>query len=276
MKAGILLISFLFFLGVKSQIYIDDKSPEDYEELKILSPIKYDLKNRNIKYMDIGYFDKKASYVKIYVNETIQLNGFNENNHYFDLNFEGDMYILKQNYPSINLPSPMRITSQNIYGQESNDLYDIRRVSIYPDSTIFFYSKNSIFDREKTLWGVPAKYIGNLKVIQEEISDNLKQNKLDQLKDSICVFEIVVTKEGELESGKLIGGDKSIFTQSVFETFFLKKNRYFEDSRSMWRPAVIYSSGRPINTKLKLYARLNKNGSVSIKLPNTLRNFTGS
>jgi len=270
------LIFFLTFFSVKAQTDTLEKSLKNYEGLKILSSLKSSFSNKDVKHIDIGYFHKKPTYIKVYLNDTVQINGFRNNSQYFDLNFEGDAFMLKQSYPWIDVPSPMHIKAQDIDGKAKNDRYYIRVVSIYPDSTTFYYSKNIELDKDFPNWGFPAKYTGNLNTIQDEISGRLKQNKSGQLQDSVCVFELSVTKQGELASGKLIGGDKSIFTQSAYETIFLKKNKYFEDGRSMWRPAIIYSSGRPIATKLKLFARLNKDGSVLISLPSTLRNFTGN
>lgn len=271
MKQSILLLLLFGFLSAKSQT----NSYENYEQLKINSPIKSSL-DRKINYINIGYLDNEASYLKIYLNDSIEFYGWKENSQHFDLNFEGDVYMLNQNYPLIDLPSLMHITNQNGYGKAKNDVFYIKEISIYRDSTIFIYLKNKVLDKGRTLGGFPAKYLGNLKEIEEEIALNLAKNKSIPLKDSVCVFELVVTKQGALESGKLIGGEKSTFTELVYETVFLEKNRNFEDGKSKWKSAITYSSGRPINTKLKLYARVNNDGSVSVGLPSTLRNFTGN
>jgi len=276
MKLYLLLIVTLGCLNLNSQANLVKSVPENHQELKVLSLQKSNFEDPDIKYIDIGYFDQKASYVKIYSRNVISLDGRKEDSKYFDLNFDGDVYILKQNYPTISLPSPLNITSQNIHGQKNDDFYDIRRISIYPDSTLYYYSINSFFEKEKTMWGIPAKYKGDIISIQNEISEMMKQNTSIHRSDSIAVFEITITKKGVIKSGVLIGGKSSVFSKYVYETLVKNKNAYFSDGTPKWKPAIIYSSGRPIETKLKVYAKLDKNNTVTIKLPNTLRNFTGN
>lgn len=249
---------------------------ENYQELKIHSLQKSNFADTEVKYIDIVFFAQKPSYVKVYLNDSILFSDFKEDSKYFDLNFDGDAYVWKQNYPDIFLPKPFDLTGQNLYGQKNNDFYDIRRISLYPDSTLYYFSININFDRDKSIWGFPAKYNGNIKSIQNEISELLAQNKSVNLSDSIVVFELTITKQGNIKSVALVGGKESLFSKCVHEIITKYNNVSFADGKSKWNPAIIYSSGRPIETKVKLYAKLDKNNSVIIKLPNTLRNFTGN
>lgn len=269
MKTTIFILYLLLPFNLKSQNQLAENSIKTYEELKITVPQKNEFKSQSLLYFNVGYINRKAAYIKIYENGT-------DENKYFDLNFDADKFMLRQNYSSIDLPSPLTVISQDIYANQSKDFYEIRRVSIYPDSTIFFYSKNIVFDEKNTLWGIPVKYKGNMSEIQKEIADNLKTKEVKNVTDSICVFEFEVTAESELRAGKLIGGKESIFTQTLYDAILLTKNKYFDDGKSKWSPAIVYSSGRPISTKFKLFARLNRNGTVTIKLPISLRNFTGN
>lgn len=278
MKQSILLLLLFSFLSAKSQTpneevvkVIDSRL---ITELKAVV-LKKSILDEKVKNIHFAYFDDEVLYASFQLVDTFQFYNWKDDTQYFDLNFEGDVYILNQNYPETELPLTMHVSEQTMNGVAKKDNFRIYHVSVYRDSTVYVYTKNVLLPKGVRFGALPVRYLGDLKAIEEEIALNLAKDK-SILKDSVCVFELILTKQQELISGTLIGGKKSIFTDLVYDTMFLNKNRNFEDGKSKWRAAIFASSGRPFTSKFKLYAKLNKDGSVSIKLPKTLGSFTGN
>jgi hypothetical protein len=75
---------------------------------------------------------------------------------------------------------------------------------------------------------------------------------------------------------KSIGGKNSVLNDIAKRAIFLDKNKDFGKYKPTWTAAIMYNSGRSIDTKLKMFIKLKKDGNVEILLPKTMRNFTGN
>lgn len=270
----ILIIAFLCILtearcqNVDNGIFLGKR-----KQIKICFPIKNDFGNNNVKKIYLFFHKKEPSFIKVHI---VNLTKNIEKNEYYDLGFEGDIFMLKQKYPKIPSPLLPVISGQNVYGtKDTTRLFNISSASIYPDSTVLVYNEGFEEEIEHTYWGVPVKYESSISEIENKIAKQILEFKEDTIADSVVVFEAIVSKEREFKLIGLIGGTPSRFSNIVQKIFQEKATNYFQNGQSKWRAAIEYNNGRSIESKIKIYARLNENGSVSIKLPKTLRNFTG-
>lgn len=111
MKYLLIFYTLLLSLNVLSQNKIAKRDYTEFIETRVFSSEKNSVKDDNITHIDVGYSNEKASFIKLFTKETTIFDRKNgdtsqsflhkEDNYYFDLNFEGDKYILNQNYPCV-------------------------------------------------------------------------------------------------------------------------------------------------------------------------------
>ena len=161
--------------------------------------------------------------------------------------------------------------------------YSISAIDMYVDSTTFCYSHGYKWN-DKSYFGLPAKYKGDLKNLENQISRDITSSYDGTPIDSVLVYEAVIslsdaelgrTAEEKFELKRLLFGKESVYSAIVAERLRAKETNYFDDGQPKWAAAIQGSSGRRMETKIKIYVRLNKDGSVTIKLPKMLGNFTG-
>lgn len=274
MKIFLFSLSVLLWLNGFSQNNSTNKEANKYKEVKIFSSEKNPIKDENIAFIDVTYADQQASYVKLFTKNITIFNGIKENHYYFDLNFKGDRYILNQNYSWFHLPDVKGINPQNI--PKNGDTNYISRISFYRDSTLYYFTKHKDFQQIIPLWMFPAKYLGSIDTLQQQIAKQLSTIQSDSVTDSICVLEIILSRTGEVKEIKSIGGKNSNLDNTSKRIMLLEKNRKFDKYKYKWEPAVVYSSGRPIDTKVKMFIKLREDGSIEILLPKTMQNLTGN
>ncbi|MGA6121721.1 hypothetical protein [Sphingobacterium anhuiense] len=285
MKYLLFIYTLLLSLNALSQNNTPTRDYNDFLETRIFSSEKNSIKDDNINHIDIGYSHEKASFIKLSTKETTVFDRKNgdtsqsflhkEDNYYFDLNFEGDKYILSQNYPWLHIPDINDINPESL--PKNDEINYLSTISIYRDSTIYYFTKHKDFyGKVIPLWGFPAKYLGSIEARQQQIAKELSVIQSDAVNDSICVLEIIILKNGEVTDVKSIGGKNSELNDIAKKAIFLDKNKDFGQYKPTWRAAIMYNSGRPIDTKLKMFIKLKKDGNVEILLPKTMRNFTGN
>lgn len=276
MKFFLLLLTFLFSLYGVSPDY-NVKISQENGQIKVLSLEKQSIKVDNVNYIDVVYANQKASYIKIFSRKITLLNGLNEDHKYYDLNFEGDRFVLHQDYPWLNLPDIQKIQAKYLNANLHANIKYLNKVSLYRDSAVYYFSDNIDFYRKIPPWCFPAKYLGDINNLQQQIFTQASSLGANALIDSVCVFELIISVDGELKSIKLIGGTESDLSNIVKAAFLLKENRYFDNSKKVkWNAAIRFNTSRPIETKLKVFVKVNKDKIVQILLPKTMRNFTGS
>lgn len=270
MKILLFFLSILLCLNGFSQNNSANTESKKYDKVKIFSSEKNSINDNNITYIDVSYADQQASSVKLYTKNITIFNGLKEDNYYFDLNFDGDRYILNQNYAWLHLPDIKEIHAQNL--PKNGDLKYIGRVSMYEDSTLYYFTKDKDYYQNIPLWAFPAKYVGNIDTLQQQIAKELNAIHTD----SVCVLEIIILKTGEVKDVKSIGGKNSDLNNIAKRVILLEKNRNFDKYKSKWKAAISYNTGRPMETKTKIFIKLKKDCSIEILLPKTMRNFTGN
>lgn len=123
-------------------------------------------------------------------------------------------------------------------------------------------------DRKKKTLGWPAPYRGEIKDLENHIRLRYEKEKGTKEKtDSIYVFKCMVLRNDSLADIEQIVGKPSLLSDIITQEF--RKN-----SKS-WQAAVLETSGLRHDTFIRVLARLNDDGSVTIKTPMGLHTFAG-
>lgn len=173
----------------------------------------------------------------------------------YNLNFKGDSLIFYNKYKDLNLsyksiPSNLRLSL-------NQSLTTI-------DSVKYIYKKESNKKQENI--GTPASIINNTDLIIQ-IEEQLKLISLQKI-DSTIVFSTKITKDGKASDITLEYGKSSKFSDLIYETIFYKKHknklgREIKENR-IWKPAVLFTSGQNVITKVRIYVSLDQNGKLSV------------
>src|SRR5690606_5672049 len=105
--------------------------------------------------------------------------------------------------------------------------------------------------------GIPPGYAGDLADFEVAVGKSLAVEKNTNNVDSIVVFEGIVGVEtrNELSDIRLVAGGESAFSKVIKNELDKKTN--------LWHPAHV--DNRSIKSRVRIYARLNSNGSVTFK-----------
>lgn len=195
----------------------------------------------------------------------------------FDLDFEADRLVFAKKYSRIPQSAAPAVKVLNSRGQKYEDkLYKIISMRFYNDSTEYTYGWN--YDFGKPGIGRPAQYKGDIDEMEAGIAREVAVTSIKAPFDSVLVFQALVRRYSEstgygiFELERLLYGKSSDFSEIAVEYLQSKENNFFDDGKPKWIAAWIE---RRINSRVKVYVRLNRDGSVTIKLPKRLQNFTG-
>ena len=159
--------------------------------------------------------------------------------------------------PWLHLPDIKDIHPESL--PKNDEINYLSRITIYRDSTIYFFTKhNDFYGKVIPLWGFPAKYLGSIEARQQQIAKELSVIQSDTVNDSVCVLEIIILKNGQLTDVKSIGGKNSELNDIAKRVIFWDKNKDFGKYKPKWRAAIMFNSGRPMDTKLKMFIKLKK------------------
>ena len=101
-----------------------------------------------------------------------------------------------------------------------------------------------------------ARYEGGIEKLAKQFGEKYNSKKHRPKGDSIVVFNAFVDQKdlNELEKIELIKGEKSNFSDFILEGL--------KGSGKKWHPEI--QSGREVKSVVKIYARLNKDGSITM------------
>ena len=188
---------------------------------------------------------------------------------YYDLEYEVDAYIFMKLYGHVHFPlSPRENTIQNDNDSACNKC-KISYARIYPDSvrcSLIRPSETHDFRKTDKVYAMPVKY-RNIESIGKRILLYNKQTLKSA--DSIIVFRGIVDKDGILSDIELIVGKRSVYSDQVEKDLL----SLFSD---LWEPARLLETGQAYPTYIKIYIRLNRDGTVTVLLsPRKVMNLTG-
>lgn len=185
---------------------------------------------------------------------------------HYDLEFEGDAYLLEHKYGTIQYRAPIISAYYKQQNQLRTKPYEQIGAIIRQDSVIYHISTGKHGVEEDIIGGPPQllEGVGELANTIRELY--LKKNLSGEI-DSVLVFQGNIGKlpQNQIRNLRLVAGKESYFSKIAYEEIQNKKNA--------WRPAGI--SVGPIATEVRIYVRLNKDGSVTIKTPRRLRTLSG-
>src|SRR5690606_24312650 len=197
------------------------------------------------------------------------------NSEYYDMNFEGDVYVFKKKYNnSIHFLKP-KIDVQNIYGRAKQYVNSKQfLIVIRKDSVIFDFRleclgedmQGNVPNRNKL--GVPAKYFGDLKKLSSSIEKQFAEINSPAEVDSIIVFRCVIEVSGDMSSLILEAGERSAFSDAVKNALNSSQRTQTLREPKRWVPARI--SRGAVKSNIRIYARLHKDGSVTMSTTRVL------
>lgn len=191
------------------------------------------------------------------------------NSEFYDMNFEGDVYVFKSKYGnSVHFIEP-KIDIQQIYGKKLKCLNSKQlRTIIRQDSVIFDFRLACKSDSiqsdnpDRTALGVPAKYSGDLKSLCSTVEKHFAEVNSAADIDSIAVFRGVVDVSGYMTSLILEAGERSAFSDAVEDALNSSQETQALKERKIWIPAR--TERGPVKSNIRIYASLNKDGSVTV------------
>lgn len=293
MKQYIIGIIFLCSLNILQGQHKEDNGNTDLKHrLLVTLPSKNYFNNKYVERIAFAIDGDTISSVSIqpiadtsYLKVTFLEGAFKQKFFFFDFGFIADRIIFKQKYPHMQLSAFPGVRIVNIYEKEDvNKKYTLEGVRLYSDSTVYVYTNMSEQSNKKSYFGVPAKYLGDLKEIETRISRDVMSTNLKTSIDSVLIYEAIVsysplgfsnTQPAKFELQRLLYGQTSVFSDIAEKNLRANETNFYKDGKPKWSPAIQGSSGRPMETKIKVYVRLNTDGSVTLKLPRMLGNFTG-
>jgi len=290
MRVFIILISLLCILSVA---YGQPQASRESKTLRIIVPAENDFGNEDIERVSFLLYEDKTSFVWVHpkIDDTISLDReFAKGNawvsFFFDLGFEADSLVFAKKFPGVQMPVlPSLEVYDNYLRERVDSLYRISWIDFYQDSTKYQFSPYSPQKNSETLrkggfgYGKPARYLGNMQEVAADIAREVGSSSIQVPFDSVLVFQSTVRRfdmlleeEEIFELEGLVYGVRSVFSEIVSKHFQSEENRFFEDGGTKWRPA---HGDRSRNTRVKIYVRLERDGSVTIKLPRYVGNWTG-
>ncbi|WP_270088021.1 hypothetical protein [Sphingobacterium sp. SYP-B4668] len=193
---------------------------------------------------------------------------------FYDLNFEGDKYLFKQEYGNkITFLAP-KFNFRRIFGKAEGDIpphVDEVWARVYRDSIVYIQRKLSTRSYQHKDYikdtgpGVPPKYRGDLKKLGDDLSREFARSNNGERIDSILLYEATIDKlehgDGLLIDLKLIVGNHSPFSILI--------ENALQKTKKDWTPAFLHT-GRLTKSKTKIYARLDRDGTILLQTPRML------
>jgi len=199
----------------------------------------------------------------IYLDEFQKPNARRE---FYDMLFEGDKHYFQQKYGELEIYIPKLSIGEK---ENPHNFTDRNSIKIKKDSILYeishIYVPNGIEgDFPSAGIGGPARPQTKVQVIEKKLLDLYKNLQEEGKIDSVIVFSAIITKTGNLQAMKQVVGTSSKFASLV--------KAEFERPSEKWSPAIIRST---IDSRVRIFAKLNLDGSITIRTPRVLGSFTG-
>lgn len=178
----------------------------------------------------------------------------------YDLEFEGDVYLLKKKYNLANIPALPKEEIAYMTGMQRCRINYTLTADIYKNSVVYQFSqccpvdeKNDVYITRVKLF---ARYTGDLKQLAETLEKRYNEKVHRPAGDSVLIFRGFVSRDAcnYLEQVTLLEGIKSPFSDLVQQAL--------EESGKLWVPMI--QGGRYVRSYVRIYARLNGDGSLTL------------
>lgn len=179
---------------------------------------------------------------------------------FYNLNFIGDTYIFEKKYGTFLLPEK-KIGA--VVNKKCSAFFYLIMIA-QPDSVKFnlrsYCISNNDEDRIFSKVEVWAAYKYGVKQLEKGVQAAFDANSFSQetsIPDSVVIFRVKVpAKDSCLQNIELLYGSKSPFTKIVAQELH---------SACGWTPSL--AGGLRVHAYIKIYARLNKDRSITIAYP---------
>ncbi|MFT3902384.1 MAG: hypothetical protein QM727_04390 [Niabella sp.] len=191
----------------------------------------------------------------------------------YDLGFIGDEYLFKQLYGPFVIPLFPNSKVENLPllpGPHCKAALLDKLVTISEDEVKYEFRINCSSGEEKVTYnkryiGAPAKYSGDISTLSRSAESLYIPDKDSSEIDSVLIFRGIVNQEGVLNNIEMVSGRGSKFSEAVL--YALERSKY------KWTAADIGVGS--IKTYIRVYAHLNKEGTITILTPHRLLNASG-
>lgn len=268
MERRIFLI--ILVVGLSSILYAQTAKQDDDKEILFsmsfvfsdTSNFNFFDKNPEVDHVAVTYKNDKPYFLFLSFN---LVNGEKRSAEHYDMAFEGDVYMLKYKYGLINFRIPNFKVNYRYERKFLSVNHDHFWSRITKDSTVYSFLIDTAND-ERVLGG-PAKYLGDISELESTLAKIFAERGNKKDVDSIVVFRGAIGKlaENNIRDIELVAGKPSAFSKLI--------QKELEKKTNFWRAAGIDRG--PIETWIRIYARLNPNGSITIKMPRRLRTLSG-
>lgn len=274
---GIILCCYCPFMSIAQTSHNNPSSWTEDMQFNIATNQTFFKTYDSINSIIIGYKDLKPYYILL----KFENDSFGEKTEHFDLTFEGDLWLLKKAYPSIEVLDLQSDVFNSNVGLGIEKIQRIKSITIERKKIQITLFNNTISsdtrdDLTENVWAFPATYIGGTKVLERNLSSISSPMPSKNDVDSVFLFKVKISKKGDVEEVEPVQGDKSSYSKVLQKKLSEKNTNYFSDGSPKWKAAIRYNVSRPMNSILKIYIKRSHDGQITIRIPTVLRNWTGN
>jgi hypothetical protein len=217
-------------------------------------------RNTSIDHLSFSYDFPNRKTMAVFFKKEKNNTNHSYGDEFYNLNFIGDTYIFEKKYGAFLLPEKK---IQDVLNKKCSAFFYLTLIAL-PDSVKINLRSTCISnndeDRIFTKVEVWAAYKYGVKQLEKRVQAALDANSFSgetSIPDSVVIFRVKVpAKDSCLQDIELLYGQKSSFTKIVAEELLASCG---------WIPRL--AGGRPVHAYIKIYARLNKDRSISLAYP---------
>jgi hypothetical protein len=218
------------------------------------------LRNASIDQVRFSYNAPNSKIIAIYFKKEKNADANSYGDEFYNFNFIGDQYIFEKKYGRFLLPEKK---IQGVLQKKCGPIFYLT-LNAKPDTVSInlrsYCAPKKDEDRVFVKVEVWAAYKYGAKKLEERVQTALNKNNFTGTvdpADSVAIFRVMVSaKDSCLQNIELRYGTMSSFTNIVSDAL---KNA------CGWTPAL--QEGRKVNAYIKIYARLNKDRSITLAYP---------
>lgn len=220
--------------------------------------------NRNDLHKYIVEFEQeKPVSVTMYKNTGMYGNADSVADEFYDLEFEGDKYLIKKKYEHINIPS-LPVLDMSYWAaigniQHFKVRYEVPKAVVFKDSAAYLFNVWSYPDDPDfflfRMGPKVARYKGDIGLLAGRLERAFREKGHLPVTDSIFIFRGIVQRDGSLTDLELIVGENGSFSELI--------QLGLTESGAAWEPVFM---NRTIATYVRIYARLHADKRITLDI----------
>lgn len=243
-----LLIALFVFSFTRTGFAIDFHRGEEVSVILLKDSVWGPFFNNypHVDSIEIEYKESIPTFLELYTAVDDESNEDHMSNRSFDLKFEGDRYILQQEYSNL-LSAISKFQIDNINNIANPQNFDRLRVLVKKDTFSCTYIPRPFLEYAS---------FQALDQLKEELENSYKPLVYVPKGDSVLIVQTIVNRDRTLGDIGLIVGEHSSFYEFVL--------RALRKTGATWQP--MNNNGRPLRSVVDIYIRLYGTNSFSISL----------